>query len=1836
MGSTKMKLGRKMASVVRRRRKFTRVVTAAVLAASVLVLPAVAGSTPASAAGSPCGATINPVTCENQQTGTAQSVWDVPGNGDSTIQGFSTNISVNVGTTVSFKIQTDASAYSIDIYRLGYYQGNGARKVASITPSAHLPQVQPTCLTDPSVSLVDCGNWAVSASWAVPSTAVSGVYLAHLTRTDTGGASLIPFIVRNDASTSAIVYQTSDPTWEAYNRYGDADFYTGSTTNLWDSASRAREISYNRPFATRGDDSGRDYLFSDEYPTIRYLERNGYDVSYISGVDTDRIGATVLKNHKVFLSVGHDEYWSQAQRTNVENARNAGVNLMFLSGNEVFWHTRYAASIDGSNTAYRTLIDYKETWDNAPTDPSGEATATWRDPRFSAAPGGSSPENALTGVMYMSNNSDMPLTVTAAQGKTRLWRNTGLSSMSGSSTDVAQNIVGYESDEDLDNGFRPTGEIDLSTSTGTTDAESIDFGHLTGPGTTTHHITLYKASSGAIVFGAGTIDWAWGLDDAHDGTQQAASTAMQQAMVNLFADMGVQPQTLMSGLVAASASTDTTAPTSKITSPLAGASIPNGTNLTVSGTATDVGGVVAGVEVSIDGGTTWHPATGTTSWTYTGVVHGSATLSILSRATDDSLNTEKPSAGVSITTSCPCSLFGQSTPKTVDSGDPSAVETGIRFSPTTSGYVTGIRFYKSSANVGTHTGSLWTSTGTLLAKGTFTNETASGWQTLTFSSPLAVTAGTTYVASYFSPSGHYSDDPNFFYYKDYSASPLTAQSNSPTDATKFNGVYTGGDNFPNKLYQGDNYYVDVTFTSAANGGPGVTATTPSAGATAVSTTAPITATFSAPVNPASIAFTVSSLGGSVAGTVSYNAASQTATFMPSAALATGTFYTASVSATGTNGIAMVLPSTWQFTTAGPASCPCTLFSATSAPVTPDSGDRSGYTLGVQFSSSTAGSITGVRFYKSANNTGVHTGSLWSATGTLLAKGTFSGESLSGWQTLLFSTPISITANTTYVVGYFAPAGHESEDDHFFDVPLTSGPLTAPVGAGVYRSGTDGFPSLAFANANYWVDPIFSTGAGTPPPAAPTVTSTSPADGTTGVATSVAPSAVFDSPVTPASIAFTVSSLASTIGGTTTYNAATQTATFTPSAALPTGTTFTVSVTATGTNGLTMAAPATWSFSTTGPPTCPCTLFANAVPSTVDSGDAHALSLGTQFTPSSSGWVSGVRFYKATSNAGSHTGTLWTSDGTLLATTTFSGETASGWQTASFSTPVAVTAGTTYVVSYFTPTGHYSENDHYFDSSVTIGPLTAPIGAGLYVYGSDTFPTSTFANANYWVDPVFVTTLAVPPTVTATTPASGATGVAATAKPTATFSAPVTASTVAFTVTGPGGAVAGSVTYDSPSQTATFTPSAALAGNTTYTASATATGTNGAAMTSPSTWSFTTADTTPPTVSAVTAAETGTSATVTWTTNENATSRVDYGTSSASLTLNATTAGLSTSHSVTLNGLVANTRYYYRVTSADGAGNTTVSPAPPGAPNTFAPTIAPLADTLTTDFSAGTANSTYVSANGDGEVVLAPSTVAEFTGTALPAGVTSSAVVTGGKTTVANGVAVVSGANLTTTATFANPKSLETLATLGQNQKIGWVTSSNSSVAMAFSVNSANQLVATVDDGVFNNASSVLASGWTATPHTYRIEWTSSAATFYVDGVQKYTHAFTSWFSNTYRPQFTDSLTTDAGLTVDWMRLGPYAASGTFTSRVLDAQAAVTWDGLSWDATVPTGTTLVVTVRTGNTPTPGAGWSTFKTIAASGGAIGTTARYLQYQLSFTSTGSRFTSAAVRSVSAGAHV
>ena len=670
------------------------------------------------------GQPANSIIQENRLPGDPLTEWDINGWGDPTIQGFGHDISINRGETIFLKIKTDSTDYRIDIYRMGYYGGMGARRVDTIEPSVKLPQRQPEGLRDEATHLYDCGNWEVSASWRAPLDAASGIYFARLVRQDSvpvgwradnsrespaerpsasphvygalghgrlanalrePRASHIYFVVRHDDSNAGIIFQTSDTTWQAYNHYGGHCTYgrvnPGNPRGIG-IPPRAYKVSYNRPLKTR-DYRAVNMVFNAEYPFVRWLEANGYDVTYFTGVDSARRGEEIRK-HRLFLSVGHDEYWSLEQRRHVEAARDAGVHLAFFSGNEVFWKTRWEPSIDGDS--HRTLVTYKETHDNAKIDPVADVwTGTWRDPRpFN--PEGPQPENALTGTIFTVNAwRNDPLIVPAKYANLRFWRNTEVAKLKpGERAVMLKGLLGHEWDEDLDNGFRPPGLFHLSETTIDNVPYLQDHGSVYDSGTATHRLTLYRheapkdaqqsankgedsgSPGGALVFGAGTVQWAWGLDAHHDTETgipperaNPSSTRVgvdpngpdrniQQATVNLFADMGVQPQTLQEDLTPASASTDERPPTSTIHLPADGTTLFLGT-LVISGTAQDADGQVAAVEVSVDNGVSWHPASGRETWSYEWLPTQPGAVTILSRAVDDSGNLERPGSGVTVT-----------------------------------------------------------------------------------------------------------------------------------------------------------------------------------------------------------------------------------------------------------------------------------------------------------------------------------------------------------------------------------------------------------------------------------------------------------------------------------------------------------------------------------------------------------------------------------------------------------------------------------------------------------------------------------------------------------------------------------------------------------------------------------------------------------------------------------------------------------------------------------------------------------------------------------------------------------------------------------------------------------------------------------------------------------------------------------------------------------------------------------------------------------------------------------------------------------------------------------
>lgn len=428
------------------------------------------------------------------------------------------------------------------------------------------------------------------------------------------------------------------------------------------------------------------------------------------------------------------------------------------------------------------------------------------------------------------------------------------------------------------------------------------------------------------------------------------------------------------------------------------------------------------------------------------------------------------------------------------------IETGVKFTSTTAGYISGIRFYKLSANSGTHMGELYSSTGTRLAQATFTNETVSGWQTVMFSSPVTIAANTTYIAAYFSTAGNYVGDLHYFLHTSVTNNPVTI----PADGTNGGAgtdpgtglgmyLYTATPAFPNQIYESTNYWVDVVYSSGgtpvANAGSNQMITLPVSTVTLNGTqsmgiltsyswtkiSGPNTPTIT---SPASLTTTVTGL---VAGVYVFQ-------FSVNAG-ASNSQVTITVNAAGT---------------------PINIFT-TQTPISGTGNDYGtqtpirGVETGVKFTSTVDGTVTGIRFYKTSGNNSHHTGELYTTAGVRLAQATFSGETATGWQTVTFSTPVNIIANTTYIAACFSDSGYYVSDNNYFTHSLTNNVLTALAdgtsggsgsdpgnGNGMYKyTATPAMPDQIYQSGNYWLDVLFVSGTTPVPSAGPSQTTALP-------------------------------------------------------------------------------------------------------------------------------------------------------------------------------------------------------------------------------------------------------------------------------------------------------------------------------------------------------------------------------------------------------------------------------------------------------------------------------------------------------------------------------------------------------------------------------------------------------------------------------------------------------------------------------------------------------------------------------------------------------------------------
>ena len=480
----------------------------------------------------------NAIVAENKLAGTTN--WQISSANQATneIVGYGDATSINKGESINLKVSLNQPGqYRIDVYRLGYYGGAGGRLVTSVNSIAGSTQSGPTI--NPTTKLIEY-NWNTSYTLMTGSNWTTGLYYAKLTDAATGKQNYIQFVLRDDSRPADIGFQDAIATAEAYNTFGGDSSYNFNTPG----GQRAYQVSFDRPFNYGASNTSAQFnTLTWEYNMTRWLESQGYDVSYFTNLDVST-NPLQLYSQKTFLSVGHDEYWSMDERNNVEKARDNGINLAFFGANNAYWQVRYEASTSGQ--ANRVMTVYKDT--------SGVGTGTALDPITQTNPTASTtlfrsaevnrPENALLGVGYIgdwgSANVYNGLDFVVSNASDPYYANTGLRN-----GDKLTGLVGLEWDGLLNNGLTPAGLVVLSQSPVSSTGDVI----LVPPGTNTNisNSVRYTAASGAKVFSTGSIQWVWGLDSFSVPTSRVDPRA-QQIAYNIFADMGAKPQTPASSL----------------------------------------------------------------------------------------------------------------------------------------------------------------------------------------------------------------------------------------------------------------------------------------------------------------------------------------------------------------------------------------------------------------------------------------------------------------------------------------------------------------------------------------------------------------------------------------------------------------------------------------------------------------------------------------------------------------------------------------------------------------------------------------------------------------------------------------------------------------------------------------------------------------------------------------------------------------------------------------------------------------------------------------------------------------------------------------------------------------------------------------------------------------------------------------------------------------------------------------------------------------------------------------------------------------------------------------
>ena len=415
----------------------------------------------------------------------------------------------------------------VEWYRLGWYDGAGGRLVG-VNRGVALGR-QPKATIDPITGMVEAG-WTPNLTITAPTGVKSGMLLAVLRDRSGRSVANTPIVLRPDPTDprrAPVLFVSAASTWQAYNPWGGLDLYANLTgrTVVATGDRRSAQVSFDRPHIL---DGGAGYLRRWELQFIRWMERNGRDVEYIADLDLER-HPDLVDGRRMVVMAGHPEYWSRPMRARIEAAVATGINVAFLTANEVYWQTRIE---DGPAGPATRITCYKSRRQDPimSTDPM-LTTCRWREKPVNE------PEAPLVGEMYGSTVRHVADWVVTGQDH---WLYEGTDLRDG---DSISNLIGQEFDTFFPDLANPGTRILASGPVNANPRPSLDPGSY--PSEPIHNSTIYTALSGATVFAAGTFQWSWAVDEYGDRSYQGVRTPVDERVAqmtrNLFDRLGDGP-----------------------------------------------------------------------------------------------------------------------------------------------------------------------------------------------------------------------------------------------------------------------------------------------------------------------------------------------------------------------------------------------------------------------------------------------------------------------------------------------------------------------------------------------------------------------------------------------------------------------------------------------------------------------------------------------------------------------------------------------------------------------------------------------------------------------------------------------------------------------------------------------------------------------------------------------------------------------------------------------------------------------------------------------------------------------------------------------------------------------------------------------------------------------------------------------------------------------------------------------------------------------------------------------------------------------------------------------